>query len=170
MRPSAKSGKKPANAISIHAPRAGCDITHQRPAPPWVQFQSTHPVRGATRRRLRALLRSTHNFNPRTPCGVRPATASCCGFGRIISIHAPRAGCDNLRYIVIFRAIRFQSTHPVRGATRHRQLLRVWSNNFNPRTPCGVRQSAIHCNFPGYKISIHAPRAGCDAPCFRPSR
>ena len=33
-------------------------------------FQSTHPVRGATRWR-KLLVRDQHDFNPRTPCGVR---------------------------------------------------------------------------------------------------
>ena len=57
--------------ISIHAPRAGCD----RKGGPLVhhghEFQSTHPVRGATSR-CRCVLLPRRNFNPRTPCGVRP--------------------------------------------------------------------------------------------------
>ena len=55
-------------------------------------------------------------FNPRTPCGVRLF--------------------DNT---VATQAGRFQSTHPVWGATgRNTVQVRV-HNNFNPRTPCGVR-------------------------------
>ena len=101
--------------ISIHAPHAGCDIREDFDA---VQV---------------------HNFNPRTPCGVRQilghskpsttifqsthpmrgATILCnhgSGGGRI-SIHAPHAGCD-----IKFCAYRAETM------------------NFNPRTPCGVRQ------------------------------
>ena len=33
----------------------------------------------------------------------------------------------------------FQSTHPVWGATKARQARKVPRENFNPRTPCGVR-------------------------------
>ena len=100
-------------------------------------------------------------FNPRTPCGVRHYTrkktrqhirisihaplAGCddrCNlldsvFG--ISIHAPLAGCDLRRRRALGRILRFQSTHPLRGATR-----------------------AAEEKIPLYEISIHAPLAGCD--------
>ena len=35
-------------AISIHAPREGCDLTASAVASPAAEFQSTHPARGAT--------------------------------------------------------------------------------------------------------------------------
>ena len=123
------------------------------------------------------------NFNPRTPYGVRPLSGKVCEpsskfqsthpvWGAtlakmrlvdflIISIHAPRMGCDKIRrpcgarrknfnprtpygvrlpYKLHFvNAFQFQSTHPVWGATRYRGFL-----------------FAIIC------ISIHAPRMGCD--------
>ena len=78
----------------------------------------------------------------------------------------------------------FQSTHPVRGATSFSFIASATSAHFNPRTPCGVRlivsyrrnhavqfQSThpVRGATPkgkayGYsqRISIHAPRAGCD--------
>ena len=34
--------------------------------------------------------------------------------------------------------------------------------DFNPRTPCGVRQRREHCHSHAGSISIHAPLAGCD--------
>ena len=34
----------------------------------------------------------------------------------------------------------FQSTHPVRGATLYQRRAELCTNNFNPRTPCGVRR------------------------------
>ena len=101
------------------------------------------------------------NFNPRTPCGVRRG-----------------------RHDVMTRMLEFQSTHPLRGATREISLLRAVLAHFNPRTPCGVRlcpiwtqeRSAIfQSTHPlrgatsrpasppgGWYISIHAPLAGCD--------
>ena len=78
------------------------------------------------------------NFNPRTPCGVRPLTvkeildlpisihaphAGCDGKRRRgieksnISIHAPHAGCDRRLNQIHLIAPPFQSTHPMRGAT-----------------------------------------------------
>ncbi len=135
--------------ISIHAPRAGRDrgsCTEARPlryfnprAPcgarrnasahrrGGTEFQSTRPVRGATDERKAfvatvkisihapragrdqpARLRRRaehHHFNPRAPCGAR------------------RAG-----YRVEFRSDEFQSTRPVRGATKSETLPLVVHN------------------------------------------
>ena len=80
-------------------------------------------------------------FNPRSPCGERPRGLTGKPRLTLISIHAPRAGSDdeledstykyegisihapragsdgsNLRFFVT--SISFQSTLPVRGATR----------------------------------------------------
>ena len=101
-------------------------------------------------------------FNPRTPCGVRPAVDVETMLDSLISIHAPRVGCD------------FRIKRP-----------RGHAYDFNPRTPCGVRLDGtgqISGN-PGFQsthpvwgatlddkgtlisiieISIHAPRVGCD--------
>ena len=52
--------------ISIHAPREGCDCHFDNPHGHAVEFQSTHPVRGATMPHGRPLL-TCWNFNPRTP-------------------------------------------------------------------------------------------------------
>ena len=78
------------------------------------------------------------NFNPRTPRGVRPASSE------------KMKECTS-----------FQSTHPARGATRcfpHP----IWRKSFQSTHPArGATPSAgspLEC----YKISIHAPREGCD--------
>ena len=101
-------------------------------------FQSTHPVRGATRKaehlsQLITLFQSTHPVRGATRGGGLLAD------GHGISIHAPREGCDFLIVVCPPYQSSFQSTHPVRGATvdlRDGPLARV--------------------------ISIHAPREGCD--------
>ena len=103
------------NAISIHAPREGCDTINQLRMAFQIQFQSTHPARGATINQLRMAFQiqfqSTHpargatatstaanftlcNFNPRTPRGVRLLDSRDAALNAIISIHAPREGCD----------------------------------------------------------------------------
>ena len=125
-----------AHIISIHAPVRGA--THRLTCRISCRlFQSTPPVRGAT-------------------CTVTRFNAV-----DAISIHAPRAGgdgwtlnaiaaildfnprppCGGRRGFVTppFKILSFQSTPPVRGATRH------WS----VQNPCN-------------EISIHAPRAGGD--------
>ena len=146
--------------ISIHAPRAGCDVKslascaysfYFNPRTPCGVrrrvyssisqrkiFQSTHPVRGATSGVATSGLRRTQ-FQSTHP--VRGATRDTRSLSEIssISIHAPRAGCDSIARRSLTRSGEFQSTHPVRGATEF------------------VKQ-----HFAKGQISIHAPRAGCD--------
>ena len=57
----------------------------------------------------------------------------------MISIHAPLAGCDLGLPINAISNIKFQSTHPLRGATH-------------------IIQGYVTHGW----ISIHAPLAGCD--------
>ena len=116
---SATIGNRPARfalKVSIHALLAECDIQNKK------------------------LVDNLASFNPRTPCGVRPASVS-----RNVLISA------------------FQSTHSLRSATRIIALLSLSFNgvsihallaecdgqprnnkpnndSFNPRTPCGVRR------------------------------
>ena len=57
-------------AVSIHAPREGCDLAQAVNVDPFALFQFTHPGRGAT-----------------------TAGALCLDL-LLVSIHAPREGCD----------------------------------------------------------------------------
>ena len=100
-------------------------------------------------------------FNPRSPCGERlisspilttpyifqstlpmrgatPSGHRSLAAGHGISIHAPHAGSDR------------------RAGGGIRQGV-----DFNPRSPCGERQSG-YTTCPFCKISIHAPHAGSD--------
>ena len=174
-------------SVSIHAPRAGCDSSKASVLSPTSLFQFTHPVRGATHNAYRRVSRP-RCFNSRTPCGVRLVSARLSASAAVfqfthpvrgatsllsslftrstVSIHAPRAGCDI--------AIEIKS---------------VVENRFNSRTPCGVRLGGLSCL--GVKdgfqfthpvrgatrptqgaarprrVSIHAPRAGCDSTWLR---
>ena len=144
--PRSPCGERLANAscmahdriISIHAPRAGSD------------------------ERECGCTDMYGNFNPRSPCGERRVSPNKKHGDLQISIHAPRAGSDQGMPVsgmtqkdfnprspcgerhplsVNSKSVkRFQSTLPVRGATR--KLLISWVNWF---------------------ISIHAPRAGSDS-------
>ena len=131
--------------ISIHAPLAGCDPVDA--ASSSVLPISIHaPLAGCDLAGLTNIC-IPPNFNPRTPCGVRQeafqnrytynqfqsthplrgATDRCYQsfYWCTISIHAPLAGCDN--------------------AVKTIQTAR---KDFNPRTPCGVRQQNCR-NIPG---------------------
>ena len=81
-------------------------------------FQSTHPGRSAT--------------SPRPFFNV----------ALLVSIHAPRVGCDI-----------------------YLQLVRLAVSCFNPRTPGGVRLQCFVSVVQLLSVSIHAPRAGCDTIC-----
>ena len=58
--------------VSIHAPRAGRDSDALTPSAIAIAFQSTRPVRGATWRGKQCQP-GRSGFNPRAPCGARPA-------------------------------------------------------------------------------------------------
>ena len=148
-------------SISIHAPLAGCDATVCIYQHSWAEFQSTHPLRGATQD-----VQHTKDSNP------------------FQSTH-PLRGATTVGAQAVFTD-GFQSTHPLRGATRPtRVMLPFVRRNFNPRTPCGVRRRLYNNPWAVFKfqsthplrgatagsdarpgtvdISIHAPLAGCDS-------
>ena len=123
--------------ISIHAPRTGSDeifvenqagIKHFNPRSPHgerpsrthfcplvVQFQSTLPARGATRRQSAvSCFKSISIHAPRTGSdGITPPF----GQAPFISIHAPRTGSDPRGGDERGGGMAFQSTLPARGAT-----------------------------------------------------
>ena len=79
-------------------------------------FQSTPPVRGATHsRRLLPVMEGISIHAPRA--GGDPIHAPDPAIGAI-SIHAPRAGGDLEETTRLVDEMAFQSTPPVRGATR----------------------------------------------------
>ena len=104
-----------------------------------IVFQSTHPVRGATRSQFQQATKQRHisihapragcdtkgsvlsdqatDFNPRTPCGVRPRSAKRSPETRWY--FNPRTPCGVRLVMHGYKPIgfQFQSTHPVRGAT-----------------------------------------------------
>ena len=103
-------------AISIHAPLAGCDAGGCGGRPPDRHFNPRTPC-GVRPDFVEAAVSECKNFNPRTPCGVR-----LCRRGDFLCLlnFNPRTPCG-VRLgtrITGFVQSRFQSTHPLRGATR----------------------------------------------------
>ena len=81
-----------------------------------MQFQSTLPLRGATRSKARYIVRAD-KFQSTLP--LRGATYGA-GFAVMvlhISIHTPLAGSDLCGMPIDYAAEKFQSTLPLRGAT-----------------------------------------------------
>ena len=180
---SGRESRLPADIeISIHAPLAGCDREKSficgdykdfnprtpcgvRPRPRFChafgnQFQSTHPLRGATAaERTAAAGREISIHAPLAGCD-----GLCDVVGKIlaISIHAPLAGCDSHHSVYQRMNRAFQSTHPLRGATT-----RLWGWRWAPRKFQSTHplRGATVLGRAGdrlFDISIHAPLAGCD--------
>ena len=66
---------------------------------------------------MRPIIRETWHFNPRTPCGVRPGSDPD---RRVQGHFNPRTPCGVRLPVCSFRTAvsGFQSTHPMRGATK----------------------------------------------------
>ena len=125
----------------------------------YVIFQSTRPMRGATL--IADLLDVLYdNFNPRAPCGARPRPwRSQCS----AEYFNPRAPCGARRILKWRMTLKdeFQSTRPMRGATRC-LVLRHRKEGISIHAPHAGRdfldlEPSFHIS-----ISIHAPHAGRD--------
>ena len=101
-------------------------------------------------------------FNPRAPYGARQKHDRQGNSDSSISIHAPHTGRDEAKDAHQSEAAEFQSTRPIRGATRDQ--IRRWPGHrdFNPRAPYGARLNPYKLIFVFGKISIHAPHTGRD--------
>ena len=104
-----------------------------------VTFQFTHPVWGATWGKLISQINQM-SFNSRTPCGVRHKRSSWMFRNTVVSIHAPRAGCDRFKLLGLQLLSRFNSRTPC--GVRHGSAVTIHEVRicFNSRTPCGVRR------------------------------
>ena len=148
--------------ISIHAPHAGRDRRKCRSLPGSIGFQSTRPMRGATRGWTTVVF--TVSFQSTRP--MRGATVTLCPSSVVVT--------------------RFQSTRPMRGATLCGRRLVPLLPGISIHAPHAGRDSlwcppasfadiSIHAphagrdeckknSFHGAVISIHAPHAGRDQP------
>ena len=150
--------------ISIHAPlagsdrptgRVGCSIRYFNPRSPCGErlpkaaafvvvfsFQSTLPLRGATSG-TNASRHGLPYFNPRSPCGERAGDFS---FRLYCKNFNPRSPCGERRSrtSASIASCVFQSTLPLRGATRPACADQGSVAYFNPRSPCGERRHSLH--------------------------
>lgn len=118
-------------------------------------FQSSLPMRGTTF--LDCLTRATEeDFNPRSPCGERPPERMRSYRDTAISILAPRAGSDSVGTYNISMCT-FQSTLPVRGATRS-PVPRSPLERFQSTLPARGATERCKMALKSYDISIPADR------------
>ena len=144
-------------------------------------FQSTRPIRGATKasvetrivqaenyfnprapygaRRTGKLvaLYGTQDFNPRAPYGARRAAKVRPRVIILISIHAPHTGRDKFAGNMYILYDEFQSTRPIRGATCGQRRGMRLHHYFNPRAPYGARRARY--SFTNRRTSYFNPRA-----------
>ena len=135
---------------------------------PCARFQSTLPARGATPRTT-ALVSLLH-FNPRSPHGERPGSASAWVQTAQISIHAPRTGSDYHARKAALLTYAFQSTLPARGATWYRDATRTDEGDFNPRSPHGERPNGLRARRAKLDFNPRSPHGErhCKAPRLSP--
>ena len=101
--------------ISIHAPHAGSDTGYSKEGFSFEGFQSTLPMRGATKR------------------------IACSAVHQGISIHAPHAGSDKAHAQNHYLdCISIHAPHAGSDRAGYSDLL--GRGDFNPRSPCGERQ------------------------------
>ncbi len=148
-----------------------------------LKFQSTHPVWGETAF-ARMQLSAHTNFNPLTPCGVRPfrpllVVVDVADFNPLTP-----CGVRPCTLPALPALSPFQSTHPVWGETSATadiyvinrisihpsrvgwdQITRRQSSplaDFNPPIPCGMGLDATGVTLARVDISIHPSRVGWD--------
>ena len=154
------SNRSPRQAVSIHAPREGCDHTDTTGDVANVMFQFTHPGRGATV--LSSEVSQADKVSIHAPregcdllCFVCPSRTS-------VSIHAPREGCDTNSATSVRDFLLFQFTHPGRGATPTAKALTQIGRQFQFTHP-GRGATCVEVDLSALdQVSIHAPREGCD--------
>ena len=147
-------------AVSIHAPRAGRDFDDSIIADTMAEFQSTRPVRGATRYE-EACLEATVFQSTRPVRGATRTRDAACTSAQPFQSTRPVRGATSDDTEPPAPPV-FQSTRPVRGATSCAGSSAQWPTSFNPRAPCGARLAGADRLREHLPVSIHAPRAGRD--------
>ena len=148
-------------AVSIHAPREGCDTSTASEVLGTLGFNSRTPG-GVRRVWVACCIELYCSFNSRTPGGVRPEpNESNRGISRRFNSRTP-GGVRLLLAPFVRCSLLFQFTHPGRGATLLRQANGKHQESFNSRTPGGVRLPFAKVWSFVKDVSIHAPREGCD--------
>ena len=122
--------------VSIHAPLAGRDTN-----PHIVTSIATVSIHAplAGRDAFRLLSAAARAVSIHAPLAGRDRGRGQNTLRQVVSIHAPLAGRDRAPDRRERQRRLFQSTRPLRGATRSMTILFGCARSFNPRAPCGAR-------------------------------
>ena len=182
MRLNVKDKDNGQDNVSIHAPWEGCDNIPMLVDVWDEKFQFTHPGKGATTLPCR-IDYTRAGFNSRTLGRVRLLQFLPDRAVSLVSIHAPWEGCDIKVIVLGEQELKFQFTHPGKGATCNSCQIEpsVWFQFTHPgkgaTTFRGAKQpySEFQFTHPGKgatvtlhsgrspnSVSIHAPWEGCD--------
>ena len=102
------------------------------------------------------------SFNSRTPGGVRLRGLFGYNTHVIVSIHAPREGCDVPLVPQLLVGYEVSIHAPREGCDLGEHVGDRIRDRFNSRTPGGVRLYTMTATGRIPDVSIHAPREGCD--------
>ena len=125
--------------VSIHAPRAGRDTSY---CSSWVPFLRFNPRAPCGAQPVPTFLAQLRGFNPRAPCGARRHSTSKSSPQRGFN---PRAPCGARQTIEADIAVKceFQSTRPVWGATTSKLRPRVVPSFQSTRPVWGATSGQI---------------------------
>ena len=100
-------------------------------------FQSTLPLRGATRRKPPTHVPTT-DFNPHSPCGERRLDYLRLFAAYVFQSTLPLRGATVV-LVVFYGAFRISIHTPLAGSDCLSSILGAPCANFNPHSPCGER-------------------------------
>ena len=122
------------------------------------QFQSTRPIRGATRPNC-TQSRSLADFNPRAPYGARPQVRELWrGHHGFQSTRPIRGATGQGRHLTVGQDISIHAPHTGRDVTSRNQGNLVL--DFNPRAPYGARPVKGHMISVQYRFQSTRPIRG----------
>ena len=117
-------------------------------------------MRGATWRSSGPTRFSGCDFNPRAPCGARPARPQISSASKTFQPTRPLRGATIISNLY-FKKVVFQPTRPLRGATMPAGE-RQEDETFQPTRPLRGATLVLLSGKPSSNISTHAPLAGRD--------
>ena len=131
MRITSKKGFNPRAPCGARLAEYRCKILY-------VRFQSTRPMRGATR--VSATSCSPSRVSIHAPHAGRDEADAVILVVHVVSIHAPHAGRDIAAQIKA-QGVAVSIHAPHAGRDRQRASCSASLFRFNPRAPCGARQA-----------------------------
>ena len=149
--------------ISIHAPRAGRDSPVWRPGAGTIDFNPRAPC--GARPAGAAAIGPLTDFNPRAPCGARRGPEKGPSHA---SDFNPRAPCGARLVLGAWqRAFGYFNPRAPCGARPPRSAPCRSRHDFNPRAPCGARRRAGPVPRPFILFQSTRPVRGATAKVYK---